>query len=116
MPSPEHLPTPESDHERYQRAARFPAEQPAGRIYQQLQDLLYRTPAADLSVFRLQLDQQWHTAVLGTPPPDQLARQLDALLAAGEPVSLPSEVLAALWARRRQARRLGPWVERHRRR
>jgi hypothetical protein len=30
-------------------------------------------------------------------------------------VTLPPEVLEALWTRRREAARLGPWVERHRR-
>jgi hypothetical protein len=116
MPSPEHRPSPEPDHDRYQRAARFAGEQSAGQVYQQLQELLYRSPTADLSVFRLQLDRVYHVAALGQPPPPTIARRLEALLAAGERVTLPTDVVEALWERRRQAARLGPWVERHHRR
>jgi hypothetical protein len=115
MPPVERQPSPEPESRRYEHAARFPTDQAAYQVYQRLQDLLYRSPQADLSVYRFQLDRQSHTAVLGRTPPASLAGRLDALLALGEPVTLPPEVLEALWTRRRAAARLGPWVERHRR-
>jgi len=52
-------------------------------------------------------------AVLGAPPPPALDAQLTALLATGEPATLPATVLQALTARRQQQRRRGSWVEGH---
>jgi hypothetical protein len=93
--------------------ARFPTEASAGAAYLAAQAALYTAPEADVSVFRLQLNRVWHVAALGEQPPANLADQLTAILAAGEPVSLPTAVLAELARRRAQAMRQAPWVERH---
>ncbi len=99
----------------YYRAARFAGEADAGRTYFKAQDLLLHGPTCDLSAYRLQLDQIWHVAVLGQQPPRVLDRQIRRVLAAGELVSLPEEVLALLLKRRAQATNLGSWVEGHHR-
>src|SRR5438105_433479 len=117
MPSPEQQPGgshPEQERPPYAQAARFPGEQPAGRAYRQAQAAVYRYRTdVDLSTFRLQINQVWHVAVLGETPPEDLEQQLASILAAGEPVSLPDDLLGLLAERRRQAARLGPWVQRH---
>ncbi len=115
MPSPEqggHHPERERTEPPYHQAARFAGEQPAGRAYQQAQAAIYRTDC-DLSTYRLQVNQVWHVAVLGETPPQDLAEELQAILAAGAPATLPREVLTMLVERRKQATKLGPWVERH---
>jgi hypothetical protein len=116
MPSPEQPRGPEP-HEReptpYYKAARFSGERPAGQVYDQLQETIYTAPQCDLSVYRLQLDRIYHVAILGETPAEDLDRRITRLLARGESTTLPSEVLTALAARRRQATRLAPWVERH---
>lgn len=111
---PEHPPQPEQEPAPYYRAARFPGERPAGRAYVAAQDALFQYPEpVDLSTYRFQLNRVYHVAVLGQPPPDELDRTLAAILAAGEPVELPAEVLKLLSERRTQATRHGEWVERH---
>jgi hypothetical protein len=99
----------------YHKTARFAGERPAGQVYDQLQEAIYTAPTCDLSVYRLQLNRVFHVTVLGQPPPQDLDRRITQLLARGEPVMLPPEVLAALVERRRQATRIAPWVERHER-
>ena len=118
MPSPEHGPTgPPAQprrHEQgpvpYHRTARFADEMLARRVYAAVQDTLFATPC-DVSAYRFLLNQEPHVAVLGEPPPDDLDERLQSLLAAGEPATLPPEVLAALGERRRQMSRRGPWTE-----
>jgi hypothetical protein len=97
----------------YHQSARFAGEQPAGAAYEQLQEAIFSGPPNDLSAFRLIVNQDWHVAVLGLTPPDQLRRTLDQVLASGEPVDLPPEILQALAERRRQQIRHGSWIERH---
>ena len=103
----------------YSRIARFRDEPLSGRVYQRVQDELYRSPC-DLSVFRLQergaATSIHYVVVLGSPPPAPLGARLDALLAAGEPAELDPATQAGLLARRARARQLGPWVEGHYRR
>jgi len=106
---------PEPQRSPYYRAARFPGEQPAGRAYFQAQEVIYRATACDLSVYRLQLEQRWHVAVLGLRPPRYIERKLERILAAGESVTLPPEVLELLQNRRARATQIGPWVEGHHR-
>lgn len=96
------------------RAARFEREATALRVYQRAQDAILRT-TCDVSVYRILLNQIAHVIALGTEPPAALKGRLERLLATGEPATLPPEVLDALRARRRQATRLGPWVEFHHR-
>lgn len=115
MPSPERGgPHPEQALPRYHRAVRFQEEQPAGAAYLQAQETIYQAEC-DLSVFRLLLDQAWHVAVLGEPPPQELEQQLDGILASGEPATLPTEVVKLLHQRRTQSTKLGLWVQRHHR-
>jgi hypothetical protein len=107
QPSAEHEPVP------YLRAARFASDRLAGQVYFQVQEAIYSAEANDLSAYRFQLNRISHVAVLGNPPPPDLDNQLSALLAAGEPATLPPEVVTALQERRAQAIRHGPWTERH---
>jgi hypothetical protein len=109
MPSPEQP----SSEVPYLRVARFSDERPAGRAYNQLQDLIFRSPACDLSVYRLLLIRDWHVAVLGLPPTVMLERRIGQVLSRGIPSSLPEEVLLELQRRRMAATKIGPWVERH---
>ena len=77
--------------------------------------MLYEAPDSDLSVYRLQLNQLWYVAALGLVPPAPVLQAIDRILDRGEPADLPVEVWHALSDRRRQATRLGPWVEGHHR-
>ena len=96
----------------YWRAACYRDERSAGEAYIQVRQALFST-SFDLSVYRLQLDQVWHVAMLGDPPSAEFDQTLEALLAAGEPATLPADILITLNQRRIQARRLAPWVESH---
>lgn len=115
MPSPEDHNPQEREPAPYHKAARFPRERAALRIYTQLQETVYTAPECDLSVYRMQLNHVYHVAVLGQPPPAALDRRIDGLLAQGELVTLPHEVLMALSERRQQMTRRGGWVEGHHR-
>lgn len=107
-------PNPEEETSGYWRAARFKGEKDAGRSYQACQHLI-REPDVDLSAFRFQLNKVWHVAVLGpTPPPEEIAQEVEELLSPGEPTALPPDILNMLLARRKQALSPGAaWVERH---
>ncbi len=109
MPRPEQEPLP------YQRASRFDGERPAGRAYTAAQRVLYEARECDRSVYRLQLNQLWYVAALGLVPPAPALQAIERILHTGEPAELPVAVWDALRKRRRQATRLGPWVERHQR-
>ena len=106
-PRREHEPIP------YQRAARFTDESSAGMAYGAAQHAIFDGPSNDLSAYRLQLNRVYHVAVLGRSPPADLAEQRGAILASGEPATLPADVLQALAERRRQMSRRGPWSEGH---
>jgi hypothetical protein len=115
MPSPErggYQPERERKEPPFHQAARFTEERLAGRVYKQAEQTIYENDC-DLSTYRLQVDRAWHVAVLGEVPPQALAGQLQTILAAGEPTTLPREVLTLLMERRRQAGKVAPWVERH---
>jgi hypothetical protein len=112
-PDPEPLPRPEQEPARYQRAARFAGERPAGAAYVAAQQALYEGPPTDLSVFRLQLNRLWHVAALGLVPPAPVLAAIEAILDQGEPAELPAEVWQTLAARRRQAIQRASWTERH---
>src|SRR5215207_994203 len=104
---------PNTDSAFYLQVASFASERPAGRAYNQLQEVIFRSPGCDLSVFRLILDRQWHVSVLGDPPAEILERRINRILSRGTPASLPEQILAELQRRRIEATRIGPWVERH---
>ena len=59
------------------------------------------------------LDGGWIVAVLGSAPPEELRRRVQDILATGESVVLPDEVLAQLNRRRIEQTKKGAWVERH---
>jgi hypothetical protein len=120
MPSPEGDPSqhrpegkPEQEPVPYYHAARFRNERPARHAYFQAQEILFTTPDADLSAYRFLLRQIWHVAVLGEPPPEDLAKKLQTAFAGGEPTTLPPDILKLLAQRREQANQQAPWVERH---
>jgi hypothetical protein len=110
--APDHQPPQEGEPTPYYRAARFEEVNRAASVYHRAQDAIHRT-ACDLSAYRFLLDQVSHVAVLGAPPPPTLDQTLDHILAAGEPVQLPTDLLNLLMERRRRANRLAPWVEGH---
>ena len=98
----------------YYRAAKFERERHAKRAYFKCQETVLRAHSeADLSTYRLLLDQVSHVIVLGEPPPEELDRRLQRILSRGEATTLPADVLHLLQERRTQASQLGPWVERH---
>ena len=108
MPRPEQGPLP------YQRASRFAEERPAGRAYADAQQVIYKAPDSELSVYRLQVNRLWYVAALGLVPPAPVLQAIARILDTGEPAELPAAVWDTLRERRRRATRLGPWVERHR--
>ena len=98
----------------YVRAVRFAGEGPAGQVYFAVQDAIFTGPPNDVSAYRFhQRSGSWYVAVVGKEPPPELDERISAILAAGELVTLPEEVVATLTARRAQARKLGPWLEGH---
>jgi hypothetical protein len=99
MPSPEgasgYQPPegkPEQEPVPYYHAARFRYENQARRAYFQAQDLLFHTPESELSAYRFQLERIWHVAVLGEPPPEDLAQKLETVFARGVPTELPLDM------------------------
>lgn len=107
-------PSPEEETPPYWRAARFKGAKAARRSYRACERLI-RGPDVDLSAFRFQLEQIYHVAVLGpTPPPEEIAKKVEELLAPGEPATLPAEILKMLMERRKQAMSPGTiWWEGH---
>lgn len=94
-------------------ASRFHSEPPSARAYFAAQDAIKKHWDNDLSVYRFQLRDVFHVAVLGETPPQPLAQQLRQILAAGDLTTLPEDILFILVARKIQASQQGPWVERH---
>ena len=111
---PEGGPSPGGRLPRYHQAARFAGEEPAGVAYVAAQEALFAHAGdVDLSAYRFQLNPVYHVVVLGDPPPTELHDALRAILATGEPATVPEDVLKLLNARRAQATQAGPWVEGH---
>ena len=96
----------------YCRAVRYGEEPPSAQAYFQAQNMLADV-THELSSYRFQLDQIWHVAVLGDRPPAEFDQQIASILAAGEPTTLPSDILILLNQRRLQAATIAPWVEGH---
>ena len=94
-------------------AARFPSEQTAGRAYFGAQEAVFNSPRSEVSVYRFQLSHIYHVAVLGETPPEPLEQRLRRLLARGELVTLPDDILKVLFQRRAAASSRAPWIERH---
>jgi hypothetical protein len=113
FPSQPQEPDKEQEKGPYYMASRFRNELSAKLSYQQAQELIFRDRKADLSAYRIQLDQVNHVAVVGTQPHDRLQSRLQKILSHGEPTSLPDEVVNALHKRREQMKQQGEWVEGH---
>jgi len=96
----------------YCRAVRYAEELPSAQAYFQTQNLLAGV-TYELSTYRFLLDQVRHVAVLGDMPSEEFDQQIASILAAGEPVTLPSDILILLNQRRLQAAAIAPWVEGH---
>src|SRR5690242_5681246 len=91
----------------YHLVAHYTAEQvqDSARAYNQAQQLI-DNPGILLSAYRLELPPLapgWFVAVLGDTPPEEVQAQLLAILATGEPATLPDNVWKYLEQRRRQA-------------
>ncbi len=88
----------------YYQASRFAQEQEAIDIYDQLDGMFSELPNTDLFAYRFVFNRTPHVAILGKPPSDELTAQLiDFLLASGERVELPENVLRVLRERRAEA-------------
>ena len=128
MPSPEREPrrqrgrlappaetggNPEHEPRDYVHAAYFANEHIAGHAYNQAQEAIYTGPPNDVSAYRLILEERWHVAVLGEPPPEDLDQKLQAILDQGVPATLPEDIVDYLKQRRAEAMKRGQWVEGH---
>jgi hypothetical protein len=98
----------------YHQAARYVDESSSEAAYDAAQRAIYETPC-NLSTYRLLStpDVTWHVAVLGDVPSDELHRHLTSVLATGESVVLPNDVLIALYEHRRKQPTGNGWAERH---
>jgi hypothetical protein len=103
----------EGERSPYYRAARFKTKRLAGKANFQAQDAIYEDLDCELSAYRFQLHQIYHVAVLADSPTEDLEQTLQAILAAGESVSLPPDILKLVTERRSQVIKKGPWVESH---
>lgn len=99
--------------EHYEKASKFVGEEPAGLAYAEAQEVIYTDTSCDLSTYRLQLNEEWHVAVLGLKPQEQTLRRLEDILATGEPTTLPAEIMSYLRRRRTIMTKKATWVERH---
>lgn len=97
----------------YYRASRFRNERLAKRAYFRGQETVFSAQGCELSVYRFLLNGISHVAVLGDQPPTDLDQKLRGILGAGEPTTLPEDILDQLFERRAQASEQGEWVERH---
>ena len=108
----------EEQHEKllpeYHQAARYSDELSSETAYAEAQRAIYETPC-NLSTYRLlnTPDLTWHVAVLGDVPSSELHRRLTTVLATGESVVLPNDVLRALYQHRKAQPTKDGWAERH---
>src|SRR5436305_11926275 len=101
----------------YYQAARYPNKAAAGKAYDPIQAIIYEEKC-DLSAYRFfeQNQRKWYVVVIGERPSPQIHQRIETILytlTRGERVSLDSETLIFLLARRAQQSLLGPWVEHH---
>ena len=93
----------------------MPGEQIAEEVYFAVQALIF-TRDCDLSTYRFLYPREggeWHVAVVGEPPPEDVHLQIEAMVSHGKLVTLPFDVLSFLAKRRAEQTLIGPWVERH---
>ena len=101
----------------YSLAARYPNKNSAGKAYDPIQAIIFEEDC-DLSAYRFfeQNERKWYVVVIGEEPSPLLQERLETILftlTKGERVTLDSQTLAVLLARRAQQTQFGPWVERH---
>ena len=101
----------------YYLTARYPNKTAAGKAYNPIQAIIFEEDC-DLSAYRFfeQKERKWYVVVIGEEPLPQLHQRLATILfilTRGVRVTLDSETLAVLMARRAQQSLLGPWVEHH---
>src|SRR5205085_10354971 len=101
----------------YYLAARYPNKTPAGKAYDPIQAIIFEEDC-DLSAYRFfeQKERKWYVVVIGEEPSSQLHQRLETILftlTRGQRVTLESQTLAVLLARRAQQTQFCPWVERH---
>ena len=96
----------------YYLARRFRTEPLGAVAYRKVRDLIYGSNH-ELSVYRFQLSQIFHVAVIGTPPPEPFEQRIRRLLSSGDRAELPHDILSVLYQRRAEASRHGAWIERH---
>lgn len=109
----EHEDLTEPEQPPYSKAARFTGEKPAGRAYFQAQEVIFNDIESDLSAYRLMLNAIYHVAVLGEQPSPRTDQAISRILSQGKIVTLPSEVLGTLNARRLDMKSQGEWIEGH---
>jgi hypothetical protein len=97
----------------YHKAARFAGDKPAAKAYFQAQEVIFNDEKSELSAYRLMLNAVYHVAVLGDQPSAATDQAITQILSQGKIVTLPSNALAALNARRLEMRQHGEWVEGH---
>ncbi len=101
----------------YSLAARYPNKHAAGKAYDPIQTVIFEEDC-DLSAYRFfeQNERKWYVVVIGEAPSPPLHQRLETILftlTRGARVTLDSQTLAMLLARRAQQTQFGPWVERH---
>ena len=101
----------------YSLAARFPNKNSEGKVYEHIQAIIFEEDC-ELSAYSFfeQHERKWYVVVIGEEPPPPLHQRLATILftlTRGERVTLDSQTLAVLMARRAQQTQFGPWVERH---
>jgi hypothetical protein len=109
---PEGTPPQEVDGALYYHSAAYPSEHASEQPYDTLKQTLKDEPC-ELSAFRLMLlpDRAYHVVALGVPPPPELQRRIEDILADGTPSELPTELVAELVLRRLSQVPKGGWVE-----
>ncbi len=115
----EGLPYQERELQPYYLAARYASDRASEKPYRQTRNYLYAHEDVQLSVYRFQLGRhgsdrlEWHVAVVGDKLPDEHERQVRRFLQNGQEVTLPQEVVDAMYRRRLETSQQGPWFERH---
>jgi hypothetical protein len=103
--------------EPYYQAARYPTKVAAGKAYTPIQQIIFDEDC-DLSCYRYLVpsEKKWYVVVIGQQPTPQLHERLKTILTTltrGEPVTIATDTLTLLLARRLEQSKRGPWVEGH---
>jgi len=101
----------------YYQAAQYPNKTAAGKAYAPIERIIH-DEKCDLSAYRyfVPSSRTWYVVVIGEQPSPQLHERLKTILMSltrGKAVTLDTDTLTALLARRLHQIQQGPWVERH---